>query len=106
MLDIANEHTHEMAMIVTLSIIVTQPVKCIVLGDMLGVLFDEFLGAVPYGWDGLNIFVETEDKAIDLLMLGHVPEWIEPDIAKELDARFHSPVPLIFHEQGLTEEEA
>ena len=106
MLDIANEHTHEMAMIVTLSIIVTQPVQSVVLGDMLGVLFDELLGAVPYGGDGLNVFVETEDKAIDLLMLGHVPEWIEADVAEELDARFHSPVPLIFHEQGLTEEEA
>ena len=46
-----------MAMIVTLSIIITQPVQSVVLGDMLGVLLDEFLGAVPYGGDGFDIFI-------------------------------------------------
>ena len=66
----------------------------------------EFLDTVPEGFDGLTIFVETEDETVLFLVVDHVLERIVMNIAEQLNAWFDSPVPFVVHHERLSEEEA
>lgn len=67
---------------------------------------DELLGAVPEGWDGLDVFVERKNERVLLLVVLHKLERIVGNVTEELDARLDTPVPLVIHQQGMPEEEA
>lgn len=60
--------------------------------DMLGMSFDEFLGAFPQGGDGLDVFVQAENEAVLLLVVLHVLEGIIMDVAEKFHTWLDSPV--------------
>lgn len=95
-----------MALVVVLPTIIAQETHGIVLRDMLGVVLHELLHAIPERRDGVNILVQTQDKAVFLIVVLHVTERIKADIAEQFDAGFHTPVEFVVHHQGVAEEEA
>lgn len=97
--------TYEMAFVVGFSFVITEPVERVVLVEVFGMFLHEFLDTIPECFDGLTIFVETEDEAVFLLVVDHVFEWIVVDIAEEFDAWFNSPVPFVVLHERLLEEE-
>lgn len=66
----------------------------------------EALDAVPESRDGLDVFVQAEHETVLFLVVGHEFERIVVDVAEELNARLHTPVPLVLHHDGVAEEEA
>lgn len=84
-----------MAMIVTLAIVITQPLHRITFSNMLWILLHEFLGAIPYRGDSFRILVKTDNKAVLLLVLCHNSERIESNVAVKLDAWLDPPIPLV-----------
>ena len=73
---------------------------------MFRVVFYKLFCAIPDGRNRLDIFEETEHKAVHLFVFGHVAEGIETDIAKKFDAWLYSPVPFVFQHQRLAKKES
>ena len=73
---------------------------------MLRVVLHKLLCAVPNCGNSFHILVKANYEAIQLLVLSHVAERIELDVAKDLDAGLNPPIPLIFLEQRLAKKEA
>ena len=72
---------------------------------MLRVLLHELLRALPQSRNCRLILVQTQDEAVLLVVVGHELEGVVVDVAVELDARLHTPVPLVLlHERVLEEE--
>ena len=97
--------TYHVAVIVRVATIIAQKSHGVTLGNVLRVCLHKFLGALPQGWNSLDVFVETEHETVLLLVIRHKLEDIIVDIAEKLDAWLDSPVPLVVHHQGLTEKE-
>lgn len=100
------EASYKVALVIVLSTIITQETHRIILGDMLRVIFHELLHAVPERRDSINVFVQTQDEAVFLIVVLHKTEWVKCDVAKQLNARFHAPVKFVVHHQGMAEKEA
>lgn len=98
--------TYEVALVVGLTAILTDKLHGIATGDVLGVGLQELLHAIPECGDGVNVFVQTDDKAVLLIILLHEAERIVADITVELDAGLHAPVVFVVHHQRVAEEEA
>lgn len=73
---------------------------------MLGMSFDELLGAFPKGGNGLDVFVQAEDEAILLLVVFHVFEGVIMNITEKFDTGLHSPVIFELSQKRMSEEEA
>lgn len=95
-----------MTVVVGLSAIVRKEAHAVTLCNVLRVALHPFLGAVPERRDSLNIFVQTEDKRVLLLVLGHERERIVCNVAEKLNRRLNTPVPLVIQHQGVSEEKA
>lgn len=95
-----------MALVVGVSVVVTEEFHRVVFVDVLGMLLDELLDTVPEGGNGLDVLVQADDKAVFLLVVSHELEGIVVNVAEQLDTRLDSPVPFVVHHQGLSEEEA
>jgi hypothetical protein len=96
----------EMAVVVCLTAIVTEKLHRVVLDNVLREVLGKVLGSVPKRRDGLDVLVQAEGEAVLLLVVGHVLERVVFDVAKQLYARLHAPVPLVVEHQGMAEEEA
>lgn len=95
-----------MAPVVSSAAVITQEAHRVVLGEMLRVVLDELLGALPQRWDGLLVLEKTKDEAVLLALLGHETERIVVNVAEELDGGLNAPVVLVVEHQFLLEEEA
>ena len=95
-----------MALVVCVSTIVTEEAHRVVRGNVLRVVLDELLGAIPESGNGVNILIQTENEAVLLLVLGHETEGVVMNVAVELNTGLDSPVVLVVEHQGLTEEES
>src|SRR2546423_9335224 len=95
-----------MAMVIAFAIIIAQKRHGIVCRNMFWVLLHKRLDAVPQRWDCLDVFVQAQHKAVLLLVVLHEFERIVVNIAKELHARFNTPVILELVHERMSEEEA
>lgn len=95
-----------MAFIVGITIIVTQELERVVCSNMLRMILDKLLDAVPKSWYRLNILVQADDEAVLLAVVLHELEWIIVYIAEQFNTWLNSPVPLVVHHERLAEEEA
>ena len=98
--------TYEMALVVGITTIITEESHGVVLCDMFGMVLHEFLGAVPESRNGVNVFVETKDKAVLLVVLDHNTEGVVVDVAVKVNGRLDTPVVFVVHHQGVAEEKA
>lgn len=73
---------------------------------MLRVLLHKLLHGVPQTGNGLVVLVQTDDEAVLLIVLFHVSERVETDVAEQFDARFNPPVELIWLHQFMAVEKA
>ena len=67
---------------------------------------DELLDTIPEGRDRLDVFVETDDETILLVVVGHELKGVVGDVTEKLDAGLDAPVPFVFEHQLVAEEEA
>lgn len=95
-----------MALIVGLSAVVGDKGHGVVLGDVLGELGNVLGDTVPQSWDRLNVLVQTQHKAVLLLVLSHEAEWVVVNIAEKLNARLNTPVPFVLEHERVAEEES
>lgn len=95
-----------MALVVGLTTVVTEEGHGVVVGNVLGVVGHELLGALPEGRDGVNVLVKTENEAVFLALLGNDTEGVVVDITEELDGGLNAPVVLVVHHQRLAEEKS
>lgn len=93
-------------MIVSFTLVITQPVHCVTLDYVLRVGFDEFLRTIPQRRNCLNVFEKTDYKTVLLAVLLHVLERIEANITVYLNTWLHPPIPLVLIHQWLAEKEA
>ena len=94
-----------MAVIVAFAIVVAQKRHGIVLCNVLWVLLYKTLDAIPQGWNGLDILVQAQDKAVLLLIVLHEPKRVVMDIAEQLHTWLNTPVVLELVHERMTEEE-
>jgi len=94
----------EMAVVIGVASIITQEAHGVALGNVLRVVLDELLGAVPKSRDGLDVLVQAQDEAVLLVILLHEAEGIVVNIAEELDRGLDTPVVVIAGEQRRSEE--
>lgn len=95
-----------MAVVVVFTTVVTQELHRVVGCNVLGVVLDKLLGALPQSRNSSRVLVQTENEAVLFALLGHQTEGIVVDVAVELDGGLHSPVVFVVHHQRLAEEEA
>jgi hypothetical protein len=93
-----------MAVVVSLAIIIRDELKSIALGQMFRVLLHEPLGAFPERGDRLNVLVQTDDKTVLLVVLGHELKDVIVDVTEELNAGLDAPVPLVLKHERVAEE--
>lgn len=93
-------------MVVVLAVVVAEEAHRVVLCNVLWVVLHEFLDTVPESRNGLDVFVETEHKAVLLALLLHQPEGVVMNVAEDLDAGLNTPVVIVVHHEGLAEKEA
>lgn len=94
-----------MAVVVGFSTVIADEFHGISLGDMLRVTTCELLHTIPQGRNGRCILIQTDDKAVLLVVLLHEAERIRVDITVELNARLNAPVVLEVHHERVAEEE-
>lgn len=95
-----------MAFVVGVSSVIAQEGHRVVGGDVLRMRLDKLLGAIPQCWDGLDVFVQTENKAVLFLVVLHILERIVMNVTKQFDARFDPPVVFKLVQQRMAEKEA
>ena len=95
-----------MTVVVRLPAIVTQKSHRVAFGDMFWMRFRKVLHAIPQLRNRLRILVETQDETVFLPVVAHVPEGIVVDVAEEIDAWLHTPVPFKLIQQRVAEKEA
>lgn len=93
------------AVVVGLTAVVGNEVHGVVRGDVLRVVLHEILDTVPERWNSLNVLVQRKHERVLLAVVPHELESIIVDIAEQLHARLHTPIPLIVKHQLLLEEE-
>ena len=96
----------EVAMIIRVAVVIAQEFHGVVGRNMLRVFLHELLDAIPERRNGLDVLVQTQNEPVLLLVLLHVPERVEVDVAEDLDAGLNAPVPLVIEHQRMSEEEA
>lgn len=84
-----------MAMVIGVAPIITQESHRVSFCDMLWVLLHISLYTIPKSRNCLHVLVQAEYEAVFLSMVAHEFEGIIVDVAVKLNARFHSPIPLI-----------
>lgn len=99
-------NTHKVTLVVSLAAIITQKTHRVAVRDMLRVLLHELLHRTPQARDGVVVLVQTQHKAVLLVVFFHVAEWVKADITEELNAGLHAPVVLIVQHQWVPEEES
>lgn len=98
--------TYEVALVIGLTAVLTNKLHGVTAGDVLRVTLHELLHAIPESGNGINVFVQTDDKAVLLIVLLHEAEWVMADVAIELDAGLHAPIVFVVHHQRMAEKEA
>lgn len=96
----------KVASVVRLATVVRQELHRVVLFNMLGVVLDKLLGAVPKCRDGLNVFVQAKNETVLLLVLNHEAERIVVDVAVKINGGLDAPVVVVVEHVLLVEEEA
>lgn len=105
-LDASNsKSTHKMAMVISLSTIITQKLHRVIFDNVLGMLLHESLRTIPQRWNGFHILIQAQHEAVLFLVVGHILEGIEANVAEEFDAWLHAPVPFELIHEGMPEEE-
>ena len=100
------DETYKMTVVVCLAIVITQETHRVISSDVLGVLLHERFRAVPQRWNRFDILVQAQHKAVLLLVILHVFEWIIVNVTKQLNARLNPPVVLELIHERMSEEEA
>lgn len=95
-----------MTVIVCLAAVVAHKGQRVVRGDMLRMVLHELLGAVPESRNSLPVLVQTQDKAVLLIVFLHEAERIVVKITEERNGGFHAPVVFVVHEKRMAEKEA
>ena len=93
-------------MIIAFTIIIAQKCHGVVFGNMFRVLLDERLDAIPKRRDCLNIFIQTQDKAILLLVVLHELERVVVNITEQFHTWLDTPVVLELVHEWMSEKEA
>ena len=93
-------------MVIAFTIIIAQKGHGVIVRDVLWMLLYEALDTIPKCWNRLHILVQTQDKAVLLLIVFHEPEGVVVDIAKKLYTWLHTPVVLELVHQRMSEEKA
>ena len=71
----------------------------------LWIFATELLGCFPECGDGFNVFGEGHDKRVDFVVFTHKSEGVVGHGTVKVDVGFYAPVPGVFEEEGVTEEE-
>lgn len=95
-----------MALVISLTTIITQESHRVSFCNMLRVRLHKFLRTIPQRRDSVVILIQTQHKTILLLVIHHIPEWIKRDVAKELNTGFHAPVVLVVEHELMAEKES
>lgn len=99
-------YTYKVTVVIRFAAVIAEETKGVVFDNMLGVVLHEFLHTVPQSWDGLDVFVQTENKTVLLALLMHDSERIVVDIAEDLDTGLDTPIVVVVHHERLAEKEA
>jgi hypothetical protein len=86
--------------------IVHQEIHGVPRSHELWVFATELFGCFPECGDGFNVFGEGHDKRVDFVVFAHKSEGVVGDGTVKVDVGFYAPVPGVFEEEGVTEEEA
>ena len=74
-----------MALVVSVTTIVTEETHGIARGNVFREVLDELLGAIPEGRNSVDVLVQAQNEAVLLLVLGHESEGIVVNIAVQLN---------------------
>lgn len=94
-----------MAFVVSVTAILADELHSVFFLKMLRVILHELLHTVPQRGYSLVVLIETNDKAVLLVILLHEAERIHLDITEELNAGLNPPVKLVILHQRMSEEE-
>ncbi len=95
-----------MTVVVRFSSIVANETQHVVIHKVFRMIGHKTLDAVPHRGNCLMVFIQTQHETVLLAIHGHELERIVVDVAKELHARFDTPVPLIVEHERVPKEEA
>jgi hypothetical protein len=104
-LKITPKMTHIIVSIPPSPIIHNKP-QTIMLCNVLRMVPTKGTSGVPESRNGFSVFGESDDEGIDLLVFTHIGERVVGNGAVKVNVGFDTPVPGVFEEEGVTEEEA
>ena len=71
---------------------ICQPIYRVILVHILGVCRHEFQRLRPKCWNRLGRIVKVYGKAVGLVVILHITEYVIVDVAEEMDLGFHPPI--------------
>lgn len=98
-------NAYKVAFVVGLAAVVAEEAHGVALGNVLWVVLDKLLDAIPESGDGLDVLVQAKNEAVLLVVLVHEAEGVVVDVAEQLDAGLHTPVVVVVEHELLSEEE-
>lgn len=72
---------------------------------MFRVIVHELRHAIPEGRNSIEVFIQTQNKAILLVVFLHESERVKADVAEQFNAGLHTPIVLVVQHQRVPEEE-
>lgn len=66
----------------------------------------ELLHAIPESRNSIEIFIQTQNEAILLVVFLHESERVEADVTEQFNAGLHAPIILVVQHQRVPEEES
>lgn len=75
------------------SLVVNQPVECVILMEIVWVVGEELDGFGPECREGLGLVVQVYCETVRLVVVLHVTEYVVVNITEEVNIWFNPPVP-------------
>ena len=94
-----------MAVIICLAIRIAQPTHSVIIRNILGLVFHEIFDGIPQVWNGRAELQQGDCPAVRFVVLLHELEGVLHDITVEVNIRFDTPIPTVFLEKLVLEEE-
>ena len=86
--------------------IIRNPIHHVVLAQITRIRGKELLGLGPEGLDGLRRIIQVDSKAVGLVVILHIAEYVIIDTAEEFDLGLNAPIVAILFEGGVLVEHA
>ena len=95
-----------MALVEGVASVIAQECHRVIRRDVFWMCLDKLLCAIPKSRNSLDIFVQSQNETVLLVVILHIAERIVMNIAEQLNAGLHSPIKLKLSKQRVAEEEA